>query len=115
MKQNFFYSHLVETTDISIKLSEMNLSKDEKTHLTSLLEANIHSTIVHNVLSELSEQDKKVFLKNLVNDKHQETLDHLRMKIEKLEDKIKNSVEDLKKELLEDFAQAQKLSEENNP
>jgi hypothetical protein len=115
MKQNFFYSHLIETTDISIKLTEMDLSKDEKNHLTSLLEANIHSVVVHNILSELSEKDKKVFLKNLVTDKHQETLDHLKIKIEKLEDKIKNSVEDLKKELLEDLAQAQKLAEENNP
>ena len=82
--------------------------KDEKVHLTSLLEANIHSTIVHNILSELSEEDKKVFLKNLVNNKHQKTLDHLGAKIEKLEDKIKKSVEDLKKELLKDLVQAQK-------
>jgi predicted transcriptional regulator len=108
MKQNFFYSHLIETTDISIRLTEMDLTKDEKVHLTSLLEANIHSTIVHNILSELSEEDKKVFLKNLVNNKHQKTLDHLGAKIEKLEDKIKKSVEDLKKELLKDLVQAQK-------
>jgi acetate kinase len=99
MKQNFFYSHLIETTDISIRLTEMDLTKDEKVHLTSLLEANIHSTIVHNILSELSEE---------VNNKHQKTLDHLGAKIEKLEDKIKKSVEDLKKELLKDLVQAQK-------
>jgi hypothetical protein len=114
MKNKFFYSHLIETTDISIKLTELNLSGDEKIHLTSLLEANIHSTIVHNVLSQLSEEDKKQFLKNLVSNNHYVTLDHLKARIEKLEDKIKNSVEDLKKELLQDLVEAQELSKENN-
>jgi hypothetical protein len=78
------------------------------------LEANIHSTVIHSVLSELSEEDKKVFLKNMISNNHQVTLDHLKIKIDKLEDKIKNSVEDLKKELLEDLATAKKLSEEDN-
>jgi hypothetical protein len=114
MKQKYFYSHLIETTDISIKLSELNLSDDEKKHLTSLLEANIHTTIVENVLSELSEEDKKQFLKNLISDNHEITIWHLKIKIEKLEDKIKASVETLKKELLEDIASARKLSVENN-
>jgi len=116
MKNKFFYSHLIETTDISIKLTELNLSEDEKIHLTSLLEANIHSSVVHNVLSELSEDDKKEFLKNLVSNNHQATIDHLKIKIDRLEDKIKSSVEDLKKELLDDIdmAEAQRLSKENN-
>jgi hypothetical protein len=115
MKNKFFYNQIIETTDISIKLTELNLTKDEKKHLVSLLDANIHTTIVHNVLSELSEEDKKVFLKNLVSDNHNETLNHLKTKIDKLEDKIKNSVEDLKKELLEDLLEAKKLAEKNNP
>ena len=114
MKNKFFYSHLIETTDISIKLTKLDLTEDEKVHLTSLLEANIHSTVIENVLSELSNDDKKQFLKNLLSDNHEITLEHLKIKIEKLEDKIKNSVEDLKKELLEDLAKAQKLAQENN-
>jgi len=115
MKNKFFYNQIIETTDISIKLTELDLTKDEQNHLVSLLDANIHSTIVHNVLSELSEEDKKVFLENLVSDNHKVTLDHLKIKIDRLEDKIKNSVEDLKKELLEDLLTAKKLAEENNP
>jgi hypothetical protein len=50
----------------------------------------------------------------MISNNHQVTLDHLKIKIDKLEDKIKNSVEDLKKELLEDLATAKKLSEEDN-
>jgi hypothetical protein len=112
MKQNFFYSHLIEIADISIQLKGMELTEDEKNHLIALLEANIHSTIINTVLSELTDDDKKQFLKNLVSDNHQVTLDHLKIKIEKLEDKIKTSVADLKKELLEDLETANKLTQE---
>jgi hypothetical protein len=114
MKQKFFYSHLIETSDVSIRITEMKLAKNEKTHLTSLLEANVHSVVIHSVLSELSKEDKEVFLKNLISDNHEQTWDHLKVKIDKLEDKIKASVEELKKDLLRDLATAQKLSKENN-
>ncbi len=113
MNHQFFYSHLIETTDVSIRLSEMKLSRDEKAHLTSLLEANIHSTVVNIILSELTEEDKKTFLKNLISDNHQETLEHLKSKIEKLEEKIKDAVEKTKFEMLEDLASAERLSQEN--
>ena len=115
MKHQFFYSHLVETTEIELKISQMTLSKDEKTHLSSLLEANIHSTVVNTVLSELSEDDKKKFLQNLVSDNHQETLEHLKTKIVNLEDKIKKSIGELREELLKDLASAERLSAENKP
>jgi hypothetical protein len=91
----------------------MSLSKDEKTHLTSLVEANIHSTIVSTVLSELSEEDKKTFLKNLVSNNHRETLNHLKTKVTDLEGKIKKSINELKKEMLKDLLEAKRLSEKN--
>jgi len=78
MKNKFFYSHLIEITDISLKLKDVNLSDDEKAHLTSLIEANIHSIVIDTVLSELSSDDKKTFLKNLVSDNHEKTLEHFK-------------------------------------
>jgi hypothetical protein len=110
MKNKFFYTHLVETSDISLKLTEIDLSEDEKTHLVSLVEANIHSVIIDTVLSELSKEDKKIFLKNLVSNNHEKTWEHLRSRIGKAEDKIKASVEELKKELLEDILGAKKFN-----
>jgi len=62
----------------------------KKPHLTSLIEANIHSIVIDTVLSELSSDDKKIFLKNLVSDNHEKTLEHLNSRIGKLEDKIIN-------------------------
>ena len=66
MKGKHFYSHLVEINEIYLSLSGMDLSEDERGHLLSLAETNIHATVINTVLSELSEEDKKIFLKNLV-------------------------------------------------
>ena len=113
MKKKFFYSHLVETSSISLELADMEMSSDERLHLVSLVEANIHSLVVDSVLSELPEEDKKVFLKNLLSDDHEKTLKHLKTKIEKLEDKIKKAVEDIRQEFLKDLAEAKTLSQKN--
>jgi hypothetical protein len=114
MKNNFFYSHLIETTDISLKLTELDLSEDEKVHLISLVEANIHSTVVDTVLSELSKEDKKTFLKNLVSNDHKKTWEHLSSRIGKLEDKIRKAAESLREDLMKDLLEAKELSEKNN-
>jgi len=114
MKNKFFYSHLIETTDISLKLTEINLSDDEKTHLLSLMEANIHSTVIDTVLSELSKEDKKIFLQNLVLNDHEKIWQHLSGRIGKLEDKIRKATENLKEDLIKDLLEAKELSEKNN-
>ena len=114
MKNKFFYSHLITTTDISLKLTELELSEDEKFHLISLVEANIHSTVVDTVLSELSKEDKKTFLKNLVSNDHEKIWEHLNSRIGKLEDKIRKAAEDLKQNLIKDLLEAKELSEKNN-
>jgi hypothetical protein len=75
-------------------------------HLISLAETNIHSVVINTVLSNLSEGDKKIFLKNLVSQNHEETWKHLKSKSAAIEDKIKISVEKLKKELLKDIKRA---------
>lgn len=115
MKNKFFYSHLVETSEISLRLGEMDLSSDERLHLTNLVEANIHSEIVDGVLSELSEDDKKIFLQNLISENHNQTWSHLNKKIERLEEKIKAIVNNAKAEFLNDINEAQELAKKNKP
>src|SRR4051812_27829575 len=101
MKHKHFYTHLVENTDITLELAELDLTADERVHLISLVEANIHTTVVDTVLSELSEEDKKTFLKNLALDNHEETLNHLNEKISGVEEKILNAITEVKRELKE--------------
>src|ERR1035437_4873615 len=109
MKGKPFYSHLIEIHEIYSNLSEMELSDEQRVHLISLVEVNIHTTVIHAVLSELPEEDKKVFLKNLVADNHEETWKHLLTKIADIEAKLSKSLHELKKDLLKDIEESKKL------
>ncbi len=106
MKQKHFYSHLVEVHEIYLSISEMELSDQEHKHLLSLTEANIHATVINAVLPELSEEDKKIFLKNLVADNHEQTWKHLLAKVQNAEDKIHKSLKELREELSRDIKEA---------
>jgi hypothetical protein len=108
MKSKHFYSHLIETTDITIELAEIELTSDERVHLISLIEANIHSTVIETVLSNLTKEDKKIFLKNLVSNDHEIIWSHLKSKTKNIEEKISKSVGILKKDLYKDIKEIQK-------
>ena len=98
-----FYSHIVETATLSVELGEMDLSKEERRHLIELAENNIHHAILDAILSELSEENKKIFLSHLAKEEHDKVWEHLRKNIDKIEEKIKKTAEDLKKELHNDI------------
>lgn len=104
-----FYSKFVETSSISLELGDMNLSKEERKELISLIESNIHHSVLDTVLSELEEEDKKVFLKNLHEQDHRKTWNHLKEKIEDTENKIKNLIKSLVKEFFKDIQDAKRL------
>lgn len=101
MKKHF-YTHLVNTTDITLEIAQLSVGSDERVHLLSLAHANIHSSVVLGVLSNLSPQDKKIFLENLSNEEHDKTWNHLREKIKDAEGEIKKIIDKTVRELLED-------------
>jgi hypothetical protein len=103
MQTKHFYTNLVETTDITLEIAQMDLTPNERVHLISLMEANIHSVVVKKVLSELPNEDKKVFLKNLTSSDHAKTWEHLKKTSFDMEEKIKSAIEELKKELIDDI------------
>nr|MBI5455678.1 hypothetical protein [Candidatus Levybacteria bacterium] len=109
MQYKHFYAHLVETTDIVLELGELDLTPEERIHLLSLVEANIHSNVINTVLSTLDEENKKIFLKNLALSDHIKTLDHLKQASNDIEDKIQETISIIKKELLEDLKKAKKI------
>lgn len=109
MKHKHFYAHLIETTDITLELGEMNLTPEERIHLLSLVEANIHSSVIDTVLSSLDEKNKKIFLSNLMLSDHTKTLNHLKQTSSDIEERIERVIRDVKKELLEDLKKAKKI------
>lgn len=106
MKNKHFYAHLTETTDIVLELGELNMSQEERIHLLSLIEANIHSAVIDTVLSNLNEENKKIFLNNLVSDNHSKTWEHLKKNNKDMEEKIKETINFIKKELIKDIKNA---------
>lgn len=104
--QNFFYSHLIEIESIIVELDQMDLSDEEKLHLTQLIDSSLHHAILDAVFSELSNEDKRVFINHLNEGDHERIWSFLQGRIEKVEDKIKKVADDLKKELHEDLKEA---------
>lgn len=103
-----FYSHLIETSTVSLALGDMELSQEERLELISLAHDNLHHAILDAVLSELSENDKKLFLQHLAIDDHDKIWELLKKKVVNIEEKIKQTADTLKKELHSDIAEANK-------
>lgn len=103
-----FYSHIIETSTLSLALGDMELSQEERLELLSLAHDNLHHTILDTVLSELSDEDKKLFLQHVAVDDHDKVWELLKSKVDNIEEKIKQAAETLKKELHQDITEAKK-------
>lgn len=108
MIKKHFYSHLVETSLLSLELGDISLTSDERIELISLADSQLHHVIVDTILSELSKEDKLVFLEHLHNDDQDNIWKLLNEKAKGVEEKIKKAAEVLKKELHEDIKEAKK-------
>lgn len=105
MKKHF-YSHLVEVESLYIELDSMDLSRSERWHLTSLIDSTLHYTILDVVMSELSHDDKKEFLKHVASHSHDNVWNLLKGKVENIEEKIKKTIAVVKEELARDIQEA---------
>lgn len=101
--KKYFYSHIVEIDSIVMELNKMELSENEKKHLIELADSSLYHLILDSILSELSEVDKKIFLKHLSSDEHDKIWKHLNSKIENIEEKIKKAADELKEKLHKDI------------
>lgn len=104
--KTFFYSHLIEIESVIIEFENLNLSKEQKVHLSSLIDSSLHHTILDAVLSQLSSEDKRVFLNHLKEDDRDKIWKFLNEKIDKVEEKIKKAADDLKSEIQKDLKEA---------
>ena len=111
MKNNNFYSHLIEYETVYIELDSMDLTDAEKKHLAEIIDSNLHHTVLNAILSELSDEDKEKFLGHLRDGNHDKVWEHLNDKTDSIEEKIKNAAESLKKEIHEDLKLSKKLKD----
>lgn len=109
MNKSIFYSHLIEIDSIIHELDKMNLSVSEKVELVTLIDKSLHNKILDVVLSELSQSDKRAFVASVTFEENEKIWKFLNHKVDKIEDKIKKAVQDLKEELHQDINQANNL------
>lgn len=102
----YFYTHLIEIESVITELDKMELSTEQKLHLTGLIDSSIHHNILDVILSELSEPDKVIFLNHLKGDDESKIWQFLNEKVDNIEDKIKKCANDLKVKLHEDLKEA---------
>src|SRR3989344_1096933 len=83
----FFYTKLVNIETLISNLDELDLSAGEKAHLANLVDSSLHSAILDEILSNLSPEDKKLFLEKLETEKdHDKILEFLNEKIDNVAD-----------------------------
>lgn len=106
MRKKYFYTHIIDTSTLSLELGDMDLTQQERAHLISLIDSSIHHEILDLILSELNPEDKKTFLTHLASEDHDKVWKFLNEKVENIEEKIKKTAEDLKQELHKDIKEA---------
>ena len=108
MRKKYFYTHIIDTSTLSLELGGMELDPKERTHLISLIDSNIHHAVLDLILSELKPMDKKTFLTHLASENHDKVWKFLNQKVENIEEKIKKTADELKKELHKDIKEVKK-------
>jgi hypothetical protein len=108
MKKKYFYSHIVETSSVSLALGDMDITPEQRKHLVLLAEANLHQTIIDLILSELPQEEKKQFLLHMAHDHHEKTWTFLQTRVTGIEEKILKATDELKKQLHQDILEAKK-------
>ena len=98
-----FYSYHVETESIDIEINSLDISDVEKKHLKDLAESHIHHAVLDRLLSELSTEDKKLFIKHLNTRDHETIWKFLREKVTDVEEKIHEAANYVKSELMKDI------------
>jgi hypothetical protein len=102
MKKHF-YDDIADIDSVYLALDKMGLAPSQREELALLVDAQVHHTILDLILSQLSEEDKKKFMTYHASQKHDEVWTLLNSRIENVEDKIKQTVRDVKKKLHEDI------------
>lgn len=106
----YFYSRYIVIEELIEELHSLELSVDERYHLASLIDSSLHHAILDEILSNLSKEEKKVFIAKMNKDpESEELLDFLNERIENIEEKIKSVSEQLIKQLHKDIKEAKRI------
>lgn len=96
-----FYAHLVDLTEIEIRLDSHGLKKHEKDELFLMVKETLHYRVVSEILTHLPEEHHDWFLEEYTKVPHsKQLLAQLKDQVAEIEDKIKGVVDRVKEEIL---------------
>jgi len=98
-----FYHHLITIDSIHVALDDLSLTAEEHQELIDIACSSIHHLVIDTILSDLSEEDKKIFLQHMNNEKYNELWRHVKNNIDNVEDKIQKVVEGFLADLHDDI------------
>ena len=102
-----FYQKYISIESLVEELHSLDLSDEERHHLASLVDSSLHHAILDEILSNLNDVDKKIFLTKMnENPKDEKLMDFLNERVENIEGKIKKVAEDLVVEMHKDIKEA---------
>ncbi len=107
----YFYSHLIDIESVIIELDSLDLTDKQKIHLAQLLDSTIHMTVLDIVLSELNEEDKRLFLRQLALANNDQIWELLNNRVDNIESKIKAAADDLKTTLHKDIKDSKEIEQ----
>ncbi len=103
----FFYHKIIVIDKILEELHTLDLSDGERAHLAALVDSSLHHAILDEILSNLKDEDKRIFIKAITqNSEDDKLLEFLQSKIENIEEKIKRTADDLIVEMHKDIKEA---------
>jgi hypothetical protein len=108
MKRKYFYSHIIATADISLALADVDMPNEDRIKLIALAEENLHHAILDSILSQLPEEDKKIFLKHVSLDEHENAWKFINETLSDAENIILKIAKDIKDEMHTDIKNAKK-------
>lgn len=108
--EKHFYSHIIDLEKLLEALNTLEISWEEREELFQIAHSHIHHTIMDMILSELSENDKEVFIDLVSNDDNNSVWEHLNQKVENIEQKIISAAHAIRDELHEDILETKRGS-----
>ncbi len=103
----YFYEKYIFIEEFLTDLHSLDLSNEERQHLSLLVDSSLHHGILNEILSNLKDEDKKLFINLLKEDPASEKLmEFLKDKVGGIEEKIKKVSGELIKEMHEDVKKA---------
>lgn len=108
MAKKYFYSHIIEISEISLEIGNLDIPKEDRVKLIALAEENHHNALLHLVLNHLHDDDKKSFLSHISEDNHDRAWEFVAKKIEDLENKLINESNRIREDFKNDIRKVKK-------